>query len=319
MFFLRQATSAKLQQYRMVPIRKDINGRNWAAGSLWEYLLRTRSRIMRHFTTLVIVVACLLISAQAAPGVTILPNAFPTITLTGNPPQSTIAYHPGFDQYYASQTGYPTARAYVWNASGALLQTHYPLNIDARSWNYNPTTGNIEMIAYNPSGLFTMGLDGAGLLTGVNVNTTPTMGSGALPAYDANHNLFYSYFSGTTVLVQSSIGTMLSPITLDLASAGSPTLNSTFAGYDQVRNVLITIDHTNDRALVHDLTGAYLGASQLPIGTPNSYFAGYANGQLFIPDNIGGTAGFDIFTPEPATMSLLAIGGLALLRRRRKR
>jgi hypothetical protein len=274
---------------------------------------------MRHFTTLVIVVVCLLTSAQTAPGVTILPNAFPTIHLVGNPPQSTIAYHPGFDQYYASQTGYPTARAYVWNASGALLQTHFPLNIDARAWNYNPTTGNIEMIAYNPSGLFTMGLDGAGLLTGVNVNTTPAMGSGALPAYDANHNLFYSYFSGATVHVQSSNGTPLSPITLDLASAGSPTLNSTFVGYDQARDLLITIDHTNDRALVHDLTGAYLGASQLPIGTPNSYFGGYANGQLFFRDPSGGAAGFNIFTPEPATLSLLGIGAMAILRRRRNR
>ena len=110
---------------------------------------------------------------------------------------------------------------------------------------------------------------------------------------------------------------LLQSITLDLASAGSPPLTYYFVGYDQTRDVLITLDHTNDRALVHDLTGAYIGASQLPIGTPVNYFGGYANGQLFIKGPLGvDSHGFDIFTPEPATISLMCIGAVAILRRR---
>ncbi|MBT3200601.1 MAG: PEP-CTERM sorting domain-containing protein [Phycisphaerales bacterium] len=272
---------------------------------------------MRQFTTLVIAVACTLMSTQTTHAVTVLPNAYPTIILSGQTPQSTIAHHPGFDQYYASQTGYPTAKAYVWDASGTLLQTHYPLNIDGRSWNYNPGTGNIEMVAYSPYGLYTMGLDAAGLLTGADTNTNPAVGSGLLPAYDAPRDLFYSFASGNIVQVQSGGGVWQTPITLDLASAGSPTLTYYFVGYDQTRDVLITLDHTNDRALVHDLTGAYIGASQLPIGTPVNYFGGYANGQLFIKGPLGvDSHGFDIFTPEPATISLMCIGAVAILRRR---
>ena len=265
-------------------------------------VMRSRNDKGKTYATAIAALACVLAMATTASAVTILPNAFPTIHLAGPAPQSTIAYHPGFDQYYASQTGYPQANAYVWDASGALLQTHGPLNIDARSWNYNPNTGNVEMIGYSPSGLWTMGLDGAGLLTGGNANTNPALGSGLLPVYDAARDRFYSYGAGSSVYVTSGVnGSQLGTITLDLAPAGSPTLTSYFVGYDPTHDVLITMDNVNNRALVHDLGGVYLGASQLPIAAPGSYFSGYANGQLFLRDSSGpgGTAGFNIFVPEP--------------------
>ncbi|HDZ20428.1 hypothetical protein LCGC14_0161890 [marine sediment metagenome] len=286
---------------------------------------RTRIAAQARWFLAAVIAAGLCLAPMPARAVPILPNAVPTVVLNGAEPQSTIAYHPGTDKYYASDTGYLLSRGYVWDAAGTLLQTYTPLNIDVRAWNYNANTGNVELIANNPGGLWTVGLGGGGLLNGSNVSTLPAMATSLQPAYDVNHDRFYSRNNGSNVFVRSRVdGTFLAPITLDLAAAGSPTLTSFFIGYDEAFDVLITVDHPNSRAMVFALDGSYLGASVLPvIATPAMYYTGYTNGQLFVtnqdPFGVYGVDGFQIFVPEPATLFVMAAAGLPLLLKRKRK
>ncbi|MCB1746724.1 MAG: PEP-CTERM sorting domain-containing protein [Gammaproteobacteria bacterium] len=295
----------------------------------------------RKFTFLLIALGLALTSAANA--VPILANGQATINLVegGNINGSTpmgVAYHSGFNQYYASRGGSSSYSGYVWNASGTLLQNQTPLGVDARGWNYNPNTNQMELVSYNATGggasfgLFNMHLDGSGLLTGANTQILGAMpglnGNQTMPAYDATRDQFYSRnTNGTVNIVERNDGSLFGSIALDLASAGNPGLQGQFIGYDPLFDVLVTLDVTNTRALVHDLSGAFLGASQLSGFNPTqaNFNAGYANGQIFVYDSqISGWRGFDIFgdavaAPEPGTLALMGLLLPAFAGRRRAR
>lgn len=234
------------------------------------------------------------------------PTAVETIQLIEpaiNNNASSIAFDPNLGLYYGSQVGNVGYSAAVWDPTGTEQQLLNPLNIDARSWFYNPNTGNLELVTYQSSlssGLFTVERNPDGSLLGsygeliANLSGSPT--SQTMPSYNPATNELYAYgATGPTVSVlDRATGNLNSTITLDLASAGISGLSSYFIGYDPNENVLIGTSGAT--AYVFGLDGSFLGSSTLTLGTDGNYDAGYANGQLFLyNDGIQGWQGFDIF------------------------
>lgn len=259
-----------------------------------------------------------------------LTTGIQTTTLTlagvnGSTPMN-IAWHPGFEQYYGGRGGSPSYGGIVWNASGGVMQNLSPINTDIRSFFYNPNTGQLENITYaaysNPSGYRTVVLTGAGLFTGnytdVGVTLSGLPVDQVAPAYDAGRNLLYAYNTGSTVSVISPVtGLLVSTITLDFASAGSPTLPSYVIGYDPNNDALISYTATGGfRALAFSATtGAFLASVSLPglTQSPSDWRMGYANNQLFVFSNtLDSYLGYTITIPEPGTTFLLVIGVLLI-------
>jgi len=300
-------------------------------GYMSNRLFRIIAPVLAGFSTLTV----------ASAGPVILPVATSTINLNrgagfAGSTAMNIAFHPGFNQYYGGHGGNINFSMFVWDSAGNLLQTFTPSGVDTRALNYNGNTGALEDVTFNaiaggnPSGLVQMGLDGSGLFNGSNTNLLGALpgldGSQTMPAYDSARNQFYSRSaSGTLNVVSRFNGSLLGTIPLDLVAAGSPALQGEFVGYDSFFDVFITLDITNQRALVHDFTGAYLGASSIGIFNPDftDYNVGYANGQLFAFDQqINAWRGYDLFEesplPEPSTVSLMGVA-LAVLFAMRKR
>ena len=238
-------------------------------------------------------------SVSVAVDPVVLPTATPTITLNigsgyaGSTPMA-IGYHPSFDRYYGAMGGNPDYSGFVWDASGGLIQTHTPINVDVRSVYFNPNTSAIETVSYGAvygyEGLYLMGLAG-GFYTGSNLQalaSLPGLASDqSMPAYDPGRNRLYSRSESADVyLVDRATGGFLGAVTLDLAPAGFPALLGEAIGFDADADVLITVDLTNSRALVHRLNGTFLGASSLPpfVPTQGRFNMGYAKGQLFVFD-----------------------------------
>jgi len=290
------------------------------------------------------VLPCLLIAGTTAQA-SVRINALPTINLPTNNTdnsQGSIAYHPGFDQYYGGNAGTASGPGYVWSSTGTLLQSTSSSNVDFRSLNYNPATNAIEVVTFaarlNSSsnrGLITMGLQGTGLYNGANsvalAMVPGLIGNQTMPAYNPSTNQLYSADNvlspGTINVVSRATGAGTGVINLDLAAAGvSPSsLTSYSINYDPVNDALISFDYVGDQALVFDLSGAFLGASQLPaFPSSSAYSVGYANEQLFVYDTSAGAyRGFDIFAanagavPEPTSLIVWGLLGAVGLKRRR--
>jgi hypothetical protein len=252
-----------------------------------------------------------------------------TLSLTGvngSTPMN-IAWHPGFEQYYGGRGGSTSYGGIVWNASGGVVQNLSPINTDIRSFFYNPNTGRLENITYaaytNASGYRAVVLTGAGLFTGTYTDVGVTLSGLPMdqvaPAYDAARNLLYAYNSGNTVSVVSPVtGLLVNTITLDFASAGSPTLPYYVIGYDPYNDALISYTATGGiRAVAFSAsTGAFLASVTLPglTQSPDQWRMGYANNQLFVFDNtLDSYIGYTISAvPEPGTTALLATGLLLI-------
>lgn len=240
--------------------------------------------------------------ATAAPS----PVATRTILLPGPAAESSVAYHPGFDQYYASDIGNPNLPAYVFDNTGALIQTQDPINIDVRAWNYNPSTDMLEVVTYNAVGggsgygLIEAQIDGSGFLTGGTSTILATMpgndGTQTMPAYDPINDRFFSREdSGNVNIVNRADGSLIGTITLDLATAGAGAITYAAIGYDPSEEWLIVTDATNDTAVIFDTAGNYVGTSALDVNVDSNYRMGYTNHQLFVFDSAqGGYQGYDI-------------------------
>ena len=278
-------------------------------------------------------------SASAAP--TVLANGVQQLALGGNTGcyQMAIAYDPNNSQYYGGSGGAPSCNGYVWSSAGVLLQNAAPINVDVRGVNYNANNQKIEVVGYGSksgfspgsySGLYEMGRDGAGLYTQSN-NLVLAQLSGmaddqSVPSYDAARDVLYSKtaFSNLVNVTSHGAGNLLSTITLTGASVANTVLYA--VAYDAVNDALIEFDNNTNQALVFDITGAFIGASQLSGGPyDHGYDVSYANGLLFVGNgNLDGYHGFQIFgaaanVPEPAALALTLAGLLATAGARRRR
>ncbi len=308
-------------------------------------LISSRKVKTRHFLLSVALFLCTS-SALAQVTATATRTIFlPRGTGTFSSPMN-VAYHPSFDQYYASTGGSPSFQASVYDNTGAIVNNIATINIDVRAWNYNPNTGLMEVVTYNANaggtgfGLIQAQLDGSGFYTGGTTELLAVMpgniNTQTMPAYDSGNNVFYSRSSGNTVnVVSRTNGSLLNTFNLDTASASSGTLNSNALGFSEPDGWLIVIDTTNNTAVVFDTSGNYVGTSALDISTEATFGAGFANGQLFAWDdsrsgwqgyNIGGSGpGIAVLEPATPVPTLSAYGivltalGLLLVATRRLR
>ncbi|WP_431474003.1 PEP-CTERM sorting domain-containing protein [Marinobacter sp. KM021] len=243
------------------------------------------------------------------------------------PNTASIAYDPTLGLYYGSRAGSSSYSAAVWDDTGALQQTLSPLNADARGWNYNSNSGQLELVTFT-SDLLTVGRDASGFLTGTYTTQLNDMSGSpnaqSMLSYNASLDVFYGISSGPSVsVIDHATGALSSSFLLDFAAAGISSLNSWFLGYDEVEDALIGT--SGDSAYIFSTSGDYLGSSLLGFNPDSDFDAGYANGQLFVYSNsLGGFQGYDLFddassVPEPSTLAILGLGlaGLGLSRRRR--
>lgn len=264
-------------------------------------------------------------AARADQDPIVLPTAVPTIKLelgaAAGGATMAVAFYPGNGgRYYATLGGLPSQPAFVFNATGTLIQTQSPINVDCRGISYNWNTNALEVVAYNAKaggGLFQMGLTSGGNFTGTNTNVLATL-SGlfddqTMPTYDSKRNVLYSRGSTFDVnVVNRTTGALVTTVHLDttglglqvLAPGGVPILPSDAIGFDSTYSCIVTLDRTRPRVLVHRRDGSFLGASAIPavpaITPPSSYGMGYANGQVFIFSGTG-WFGYRIFNAPNAT------------------
>lgn len=269
-------------------------------------------------------------------------TGIPTITLSltgvdGSTPM-TLAWHPGYEQYYGGRGGNSSHGGIVWDDTGAMVQIRAPINIDIRSINYNAVESRLEIVSYNAAGgtgeygYKTVTLDEAGLFTGnysptgVTLSTLPS--SQTAPAFDAVRNVLYGYDNGNAVrVIDATNGQLLSTLTLDLTAAGTTFMNSYVIAYAPGPDALLGFTTTGGNRIVafSAASGAFLGSVNLPglVSPVTSWGVAFANDQVFVFDNaLDAYRGFAL-VPEPGTWALLLSGlglvGWQVIRRRRKR
>jgi hypothetical protein len=269
-------------------------------------------------------------AARAVPDPVVLGTAVQTITMSrgsafAGVSAMSIAYHPIYKQYYGANGGNSSNSGFVWNESGTRLQTQTPVGLDCRGINYNPATGNIEVVTFGAKtatagsmyGLYVLDLTVAGLQTGTatqSLQQVPGLSDNqCVPSYDPARNRLYSRSSNvsqnTVNLVDRFTGSLLGTVVLDTTGLGAPSLQSYSLGFDPANEVFITFEPSRRRALVHRLNGTFLAGSTIP-GTFTSggdYDLSYANGQLFLFDGAANQyVGFRIFQATNATISTAA-------------
>lgn len=262
-------------------------------------------------------------------------NANPTIFLKadGGIAAMTVAYHPGYKQYYGSGGGWPGNPGYVWDAGGNQLQGGMGVGVDVRAWNWNSNTGQLEILPYGVQGgvypLTTPDLDGSGLLTGSNTTLLGSMPG--IPdyqtsaAYDASRDVYQARETSTNVVrqVRRSDGAQIGSVSLDLSAAGISVgqLNEYNVSYDPDNDFLGVqrYDASPDILyLFNASTGAFEGSNNLGFDTPYPYYNGsFANGQYFQWTGDGWNGHTLVNVPAPGAAALVGIGGLVAARRRR--
>ncbi len=227
----------------------------------------------------------------------------------------TVAHIPGLKRYYIADGGLaPMASEYesatsksqihVYDDEGKFVSSAHP-GYDNRSIYYNKNSDKLETITYNVSsdagqspntGIYSLDLTETGDLKDTSnevIQFNPAFGDAAtMPSYNPDTNQYYAKQErGNKVwVVDLKSREKVSEIDLDFTKAGvvHDEISAHFIAYSGIKGeelVLIDVDHK--AALIFDLTGKYVGKSELPkdlrLRSQNHFNGtGYANDMLFV-------------------------------------
>lgn len=227
----------------------------------------------------------------------------------------TVAHIPGLKRYYIADGGLaPMASEYesatsksqihVYDDEGKFVSSAHP-GYDNRSIYYNKNSDKLETITYNVSsdagqspntGIYSLDLTETGDLKDTSnevIQFNPAFGDAAtMPSYNPDTNQYYAKQErGNKVwVVDLKSREKIIEIALDFNKAGvvHDEISAHFIAYSGIKGeelVLIDVDHK--AALIFDLTGKYVGKSELPkdlkLRSQNHFNGtGYANDMLFV-------------------------------------
>ena len=227
----------------------------------------------------------------------------------------TIAYHPALMHYYVADGGLapmgseweaPISKSQVhaFDAEGKYVNSAGP-GYDNRSIYYNANTGNIETITYNISSAFGFAPNTG--MYGLEVSETGKIkesskeimqfhtafgDSFTMPSYDAENDRYFAKQMRSNIvrIVSAKKKEPLGEIALDIDAAGAKfdDIADSFVAFTGSKGeelALLDVDHK--AILVFDLSGKYVGKSQLPDGIKlraKNYYngLGYANDMFFL-------------------------------------
>lgn len=227
----------------------------------------------------------------------------------------TVAHIPGLKHYYIADGGlapmggegeipFSKSEIHAYSDDGKYINSAKP-GYDSRSIYYNPNTYKLEIVTYNissdvgfspNSGIFSIDVsengevkNTSGEISGFN----PAFGDSAtMPSYNPDTNQYYAKQErGNKVfVVEPKSREKVAEISLDLKAAGAEhhDISDHFVAYSGIKGeelVLLDVDHK--AALIFDLTGKYVGRSELPkelkLRSQNHFNGtGYANDMLFV-------------------------------------
>jgi len=227
----------------------------------------------------------------------------------------TVAYVPSFKHYYIADGGLaPMATEYESATSKSLVHTYDDLGkyissakpgYDNRSIYYNSNNGKLETITYNVSsdvgfspntGIYSLDIAENGELKDSSndvIEFNPAFGDAAtMPSYNPDTSQYYAKQEhGNKVwVVDLKSREKIREIALDLKKAGVAydDVSDHFVAYSGIKGeelVLLDVDHK--AVLIFDLTGNYVGKSELPkelkLRSQNHFNGtGYTNNMLFV-------------------------------------
>ncbi len=227
----------------------------------------------------------------------------------------TVAHIPGLKRYYIADGGLapmgdeneaPISKSLIhaYDDEGKYVNSSRP-GYDNRSIYYNPNSDKLETITYNVSsdvgfapntGIFSIDLTESGDLKDTSSEVfgfNPAFGDAAtIPSYNSETKLYYAKQerSNKVWVVDLKLREKVSEIALDFTKAGVATddVSDHFVAYSGVKGeelILLDVDHK--AVLVFDLSGKYVGKSELPktmkLRSQNHFNGtGYANNMLFV-------------------------------------
>lgn len=227
----------------------------------------------------------------------------------------TVAHAPNLKRYYIADGGLApmisefeaaTSKSLVhaYDESGKYVNSSRP-GYDNRSIYFNPNSNKLETVTYNVSsdvgfspntGIYAIDLTETGELKDTSSDIAgfnPAFGDAAtMPSYNPDTRQYYAKQerSNKVWVVDLKAREKVSEILLDFKKAGvaHDDISDHYVAYSGVKGhelVLLDVDHK--AALVFDLTGQYIGKSELPkdlkLRSQNHFNGlGYANNMLFV-------------------------------------
>ena len=247
----------------------------------------------------------------------------------------TIAYVPTFQRYYIADGGLAPmpgnfdvttspSEIHSYDVKGQYIQSAQP-GYDNRSIYYNTNSKKLESVTYNVSsdagflpntGIFSIALNDKGDVTGKSDDVfgyNPAFGDAAtMPTYNPETQQYYAKQerSNKVFVVDLASREKVSEILLDLTAAkvAFDDLTDHYVAFTGVKGeelAMLDVDHK--AVVIFDLTGKYIGKSELPktmkLRAQNHLNGlGFTNGLMFVfhePEGEFGTYyGFKVNEPN---------------------
>lgn len=227
----------------------------------------------------------------------------------------TVAYIPAFKHYYIADGGLapmggemeaPISKSLIhtYDEAGTYISSARP-GYDNRSIYYNPNSHQLETITYNISsdlgfapntGAFSLNLTETGEIKDTSeeiAQFNPAFGhASTMPTYGDECHCYYAKQarSNKVFIVDLKKRERIGEIDLDIEKAGAAhdDISDAFVAYTAVKGeelALLDVDHK--AILLFDMTGKYMGRSELPKSMKlraNNHYSGlgYANNMFFV-------------------------------------